>query len=77
MSRISTSWRRCWLIAQATLWATVEPPEPPLAETNADGAADRRGAFGGEEIGDGGDDRLGAVVGRTMYSETPERISSR
>ena len=32
MSRISTSWRRCWQIAQATLCATVEPPAPPLAE---------------------------------------------
>ena len=43
-------------MAQATLWAMVEPPEPPLARDEGDGAADRGGVLAGEEIADGGDD---------------------
>ena len=63
-------------MAQATLCATVDPPAPPLAETKpmvrpigaAPSAANRSEMALTIAC---------ALAGSTIYSDTPERISSR
>ncbi len=63
-------------MAQATLCATVEPPAPPLAETKPMvrpmGAAPS--AANSSVMAE---TMVWALAGSTMYSDTPERISSR
>ena len=63
-------------MAQETLCAMVEPPEPPLAEmkpmVRPIGAA-----FSAANRSVMAVTICCALAGSTMYSETPERISSR
>ena len=63
-------------IAQATLWAIVEEPTPPLAPMNA---TDRPiGSASGSTNMPAMTPTMSAIeIGATTYSEMPERVSSR